>query len=423
MAANSKHVVVIGAGIIGATTALRLVQEGHRVTLIEPGTPGGSQAASHGNGAFLSPASIIPMSGPGLWKQVPGYLLDPTGALTIRWRHLPRLLPWLWRFLLSGVTAARVERTAAALSQLLRDAPARHAAQAEAIGRPDLIRRDGLIYAFADRAAFETEALSWGLRRKFGVQMRALDAAELHRRLPALAPTYHFAIELTEGGHCTDPGGYVAALVDAALRGGATLRATAATGLAIENGRLRAVRTAAGDIACDMAVIASGVRSKRLARAAGERIPMESERGYYVEIADPAVDLAVPVMPQDGKMANVMTTGGLRASGQVELASDDAAPDWRRADILLGHLKRTWPGLDRPETDRSARRWQGNRPSTPDGKPVICAARGCPQVLHAFGHGHIGLSSAPMTAEIVAALIDGREPPIDIAPFAASRFG
>lgn len=158
------------------------------------------------------------MSGPGLWRQVPGYLLDPTGALTIRWRYLPRRLPWLWRFLLSGFTAARIERTAAALSQLLREAPARHAAQAEAIGRPDLIRRDGLIYAFADRAAFETEALSWGLRRKFGVQMRELDAAELHRRLPALAPTYHFAIELTEGGHCTDPGGYVTALVEAAMQ-------------------------------------------------------------------------------------------------------------------------------------------------------------------------------------------------------------
>ncbi|WP_206363991.1 NAD(P)/FAD-dependent oxidoreductase [Paenirhodobacter ferrireducens] len=115
-------------------------------------------------------------------------------------------------------------------------------------------------------------------------------------------------------------------------------------------------------------------------------------------------------------MANVMTSGGLRASGQVELASDDAAPDWRRADILLGHLKRTWPGLARPETDGKVRRWQGNRPSTPDGKPVICAARDCLQVIHAFGHGHIGLSFAPMTAEIIAAPIDGRAPPIDIAP-------
>ena len=418
-----KHVVVIGAGIIGASTALRLVQAGHRVTILDPGPPGGPQAASHGNGAFLSPASIIPMSAPGLWRKVPGYLLDPTGALTIRWRHLPRLMPWLLRFLAAGWTPARVERTAAALSQLLQRAPDRHQAQAEAIGRPDLIRREGLIYAFADRAAFEADGFSWGLRRKFGVQMRELDATELHARVPALAPLYHFGILLTEGGHCLSPGGYVAALVEAACARGAELHPLAATGFEIVDGKLRAVRTGEGAIPCDAAVIASGVRSKSLARTAGDRVPMESERGYYVEIADPAVAVEIPVMPQDGKMANVMTTSGLRASGQVELASDDAAPDWRRADILLGHLKRTWPGLNDPRTDRSVRRWQGNRPSTPDGKPVICTARGCGQIVHAFGHGHIGLASAPMTAEIVAALIEGRAPPIDITPFAAARFG
>ncbi len=423
MAPESQHVVVIGAGIIGAATALRLVGEGYRVTILDPGEPGGPQAASHGNGAFLSPASIIPMSGPGLWKKVPGYLLDPAGALTIRWRYLPRLMPWLVRFLISGWTAARVERTAAALSALLREAPERHLRQAEAIGRPDLIRQEGLIYAFPDRAAFEADGFSWGLRRKFGVQMQELGAEALHRRVPALSPAYHFGILLTGGGHCTSPGGYVSALVTAACAHGATLRTAVATGFAFEGDRLRAVLTDAGEIPCDAAVIASGVRSKPLARAAGDRIPMESERGYYVEIADPAVGIEIPVMPQDGRMANVMTTGGLRASGQVELASDDAAPNWRRADILLGHLKHTWPGLDRPATDRTARRWQGNRPSTPDGKPVICAARRSDRIIHAFGHGHIGLASAPMTAEIVSALLAGREPPIDITPFAASRFG
>ena len=423
MAANKKHVVVIGAGIIGAATALRLIEDGHRVTLLEPGEPGGTQAASHGNGGFLSPASIIPMSGPGLWRKVPGYLFDPTGALTVRWRHLPRLLPWLVRFLLSGWTAARVERTAAALSQLLNEAPARHAALAASIGRSDLIRHDGLIYAFPDRNAFEADGFSWGLRRKFGVRMRELGAAEMHRLVPALSSAYDFGILLSDGGHCVSPGGYVAALVAAAEARGATLHRGQATGFDLDGDRLRAVMTPTGAIPCDAAVIASGVRAKPLARAAGDRVSLESERGYFVEIAEPAVSIDIPVMPQDGRMANLMTTGGLRASGQVELASADAAPDWRRADILLGHLKRTWPGLAAPSTERSLRRWQGNRPSTPDGKPVIGRARRSAQIIYAFGHGHIGLSSAPMTAEIVAALLADRDPPIDISAFAASRFG
>ncbi|WP_108262843.1 FAD-dependent oxidoreductase [Mangrovicoccus ximenensis] len=111
---TSKHIVVIGGGIVGVTACRALLMDGHRVTLVEPGTPGGTQAASFGNAAFLSPASILPMSMPGLWRQVPGYLADRKGALTIRWRHLPRLLPWLLKFLDAGRTPAKVERTAAA---------------------------------------------------------------------------------------------------------------------------------------------------------------------------------------------------------------------------------------------------------------------------------------------------------------------
>ena len=155
------HVVVIGAGIVGATTALELLNDGHRVTLVEPGAPGGEQAASYGNAAWLSPASIIPMSMPGLWRKVPGYLLDPQSPLTIRWRMLPRLMPWLLRFLLAGTTVAKVERTARVLTGLLRDAPARHAALAAGVGQPDLVQRRGLLYAYPDRAAFEAEALDY----------------------------------------------------------------------------------------------------------------------------------------------------------------------------------------------------------------------------------------------------------------------
>ena len=139
MTDSGRHIAVIGAGIIGATTALALVRDGHRVTILDPGQPGGVQAASYGNGAFLSPASIIPVSLPGLWKKVPGFLLDSNGPLTIRLASLPRLAPWLWRFVRAGETWARVERTAGALATLLDGAQDRHAALATSIGQPELI--------------------------------------------------------------------------------------------------------------------------------------------------------------------------------------------------------------------------------------------------------------------------------------------
>lgn len=418
MNARSRRVVVIGAGIVGCCVAAELLSRGHRVTLLDPADPGGAQAASFGNGAFLSPASIIPMSFPGMWRRVPGYLIDRDGPLTIRWAHLPRLAPWLLRFLSAGATEARLRRTAGLLNGLLADAPARHAALAERAGLGALIHRDGLIYAFADRAAAETERLSWQVRRDLGVALRDLSAAELHARVPDLSRHYTYGILVTEGGHCSDPGGYVAGLADWCLRRGATLRRARATGFAAAP-HLTAVMTDAGPLPCDAAVIAAGVWSRALARMAGDRVPLESERGYHVEIPHSAIGPASPVMPQDGKMANTMVRGGLRASGQVELAAVDTPPDWNRAEVLFRHLLRTYPGLD---ARAGYSRWQGNRPSTPDGLPVIGPARRVPGVFHAFGHGHVGLASGPKTAVLLADLIDGVTPVLDPAPFAAARF-
>lgn len=415
------HVVVIGAGVIGATTAVALLQDGHRVTILDPGPPGGQQAASFGNGAFISPASIIPMSHPGIWRKVPGYLLDPAGPLTIRWRYLPRLAPWLWRFVMSGRSPAHVAHTAGALALLLRDAPALHSAIAETIGRPELIRRDGLVYAFTDRAAYEAEGPAWALRRKLGIAMVEMSEHDMRDCLPDLAARYRFGIRLPDGAHCTDPGGYVAAMVDWAVRRGAELQRSGATGFRVEQGRLRAVLCRDAELPCDRAVIANGIGAGALARLAGDRVPLESERGYQVEIADPPIRPEIPVMPQDGRMANVVTRGGFRAAGQVELASSRAAPDWRRADILLRHLQASWPALkDIPQTRIT--RWQGNRPSTPDGRPVIGSSTACADIVHAFGHGHIGLAAAPMTARLVAELLAGRASAAELSDFAPSRF-
>ena len=419
---SKQHVAVIGCGIVGVSSAIALLKAGHRVTLLEPGNPGGEQAASYGNGAWLSPASIVPMSMPGLWRKVPGYLLDPEGPLVIRLSHLPRLAPWLLRFLMAGSTVQKVERTARALSGLLGDAPRRHLALAAEAGKPDLIRQDGLLYAYPDRAAFAADALGWRLRRDNGVARRELEGEALHAFEPALSGRYQFGALVEAGGHCLDPGCYVAALARHARALGAVQMPVRAMGFVVAGGRLTAVATDEGTLPCDRAVIAAGIRSRALAAQAGDRIPLESERGYHVEIANPAVAPRIPVMPSDGKMGNTVTRNGLRAAGQVEFSSADAPPDWSRAAILLRHLLATYPGLGVEPSGVAVRRWQGNRPSTPDGLPVISPATGCRDIIHAFGHGHVGLAAGPMTGDLVASLIGGHGAPIDTAPFAAARF-
>jgi D-amino-acid dehydrogenase len=418
----SQHVVVIGAGIVGAATAIELLRDGHRVTILEPGDPGGEQSASYGNGTLLNPSSVIPMSSPGIWRKVPGWLADPLGPLTIRWRYLPRLLPWLTRFLRAGATEARVAATARALRPLLHEAPERHRRLADEAGVGELITRQGVLFVFPSRADFDAEGLSWRLRRENGVRWLELSDDELRQREPSLDRHYKFGLLVEENGQCRDPGTYVAALVRHAQSLGAQLQRGRAAGFRIEDGRLRAVRTDTGEIAADKAVIAAGAWSKVLAEAAGDRVPLETERGYHVLITEPGIAPRYPVMPSDGKMSCVMTPQGLRFAGQVELAGLDAAPNWQRAAVLRDFARRVFPDLPRDLPTDKVKVWMGHRPSTPDGLPCIGRASGCADVVHAFGHGHVGLTAGAATGRLVADLISGKPPSIDPGPYSARRF-
>ena len=421
-AAPRLRVVVIGGGIIGACCAIELLGDGHDVTLLEPEAPGGRHQASFGNGAWLSPASVVPTSLPGAWRHVAGYLADPLGPLAIRWRYLPRLLPWLLRYLRAGATVARVEATARALRALIGDAPERHRRLAAAAGVPHLVARQGLLYVFPTRAEFEAEALAWRLRRDNGVTWIELDADELRQQEPSLDRRYGFGVLVQDGAHCLDPGAYVAALVGHAEALGLRRVQGQATGVRIEGGRLRAVTMAASELPADRAVIAAGAYSAPLAAAVGDRVPLETERGYHVAITEPEATPRHPIMPSDGKMANTVTAGTLRIAGQIELAGLDAAPDWRRAAILRDHALRTYPGLPRDLPADRISTWMGHRPSIADGLPVIGPASGCADVVHAFGHGHVGLAAGPLTGRLVADLVGGLPPVTDPAPYRANRF-
>ena len=416
------HTVIIGAGIVGACSALALLREGHQVTILDPGEPGGEQAASYGNGCWLSPMSVIPPATPGLWKKVPGFLMDPLGPLAIRWSYFPRVLPWLLRYLNAGSTEAKVQRTAYALRAMLQGAPALHADLAEEAGVAHLIERRGLMYIYPSRAEFEAEAMAWRVRYKAGIHWLELDSDELRQREPHLDRRYGFGILVEEGGHCRDPGAYVAALVALAQAQGAVFRRAAATGFRIEAGRLKAVRTTSGEVAADRAVISAGAHSKALAAAAGDKLPLQTERGYHAMIEGVNIGPVTPLMPSDGKMSITMTNRGLRVAGQVEIAGLDAAPNWKRAEILRDHLLRSFPALPRDLPAERIRFWMGHRPSMPDGLPVIGMSMATDDIVHAFGHGHVGLVAGPRTGRLVGQLLGGHPLEVDIRPYDPGRF-
>jgi D-amino-acid dehydrogenase len=421
-APSPRHVVVIGAGAIGVISAIELLRDGHRVTLIEPGTPGGEQAASYGNAGWLSTHSVIPPAEPGTWKKLPKFLQDPLGPLAIRWSYLPRVLPWLIKYLLSGWTEARVEATARALRPLLVDAPALHQKLADEAGVGSLIERQGVMHIYPSRMAFEADKLGWNIRGRVGVTWLELSADEMRQREPELHPRYKFGVLVEEAGRCRDPGGYVAALAAHARGLGAEFLTARAKSLRLADGRLTSVITDQGEVACDAAVVAAGAHSKPLAASIGDRLPLETERGYHVMIEHAEVGPRSTVMASDVKLVVNWMNGGLRAAGQVEIAGLEAAPNWKRAEILRDHMIGMFPKLPRDLPPERIRSWFGHRPSMPDGRPCLGYARASRDVVYAFGHGHIGLVSSARTGRVVAQLIGGREPEIPVAPFDPKRF-
>eukprot|EP01037_Dinobryon_pediforme_P019285 gene19285-19679_t len=418
----SPHVVVIGAGAIGIMSALHALARGWQVTIVDPAEPGAEHAASYGNAGWLSSHSVLPPSEPGVWKKLPGFLVDPLGPVSIRWRYLPANLPWLLRYLLAGSTEARISATARSLRALLADAAPLHRDIAVQAGVAHLIELSGLLHVYPSRQDFENDARGWRIRRALGIAWEEWSASQLRQREPDLDPRYGFALYIPEAGHCRNPGAYIAALAQHAQAFGARLVGARASGFRLVQGKLTAVTTDVGEIACDAAVIAAGAQSKALAAQAGDRVPLATERGYHAVVLDAEGYPRTPMMIMDRKVIATQTEQGLRVAGQVEFASFEAAPDWRRAEIMRDLALQSFPALPRDLPTERVRYWLGRRPSMPDGLPCIGPASRSAAIIHAFGHGHIGLGSSVRTGRLVAQLLDGDTTEIDVAPFSAQRF-
>jgi D-amino-acid dehydrogenase len=412
-------VAVIGAGMIGVSAASFLLRRGQDVLLIEPGNPG--EGASFGNAGCFNGSSVVPMSMPGMLRKLPKWFIDPLGPLAIRLGYLPHLAPWLMRFIAAG-TGPKVARQARALRSLLHQGIETLAPLIRDAGAQHLVERLGHLYVYRSPSSFAGEKAAWQLRRDNGISWDEFDANELRQLDPNLSPAYKKGVLVRENGHTNDPHALVLALARAFERDGGRLARRRAVGFDIRDGRLLAIRCADGDVAASKAVIAAGIWSKPLAAVLGDRVPLETERGYHLMIRDPRVAPRVPTADAEGKFVATAMRHGLRLAGTVELAGLNAPPNWERARMLLRQAQGMYPALRADYAPEQITTWMGHRPSTPDSLPVIGRSHRSRDVVYAFGHGHVGMSCAANTGKTVAELICGERPEIDVAPFDPKRF-
>jgi len=412
---NMKTVAIIGAGIVGVSTAIWLQRAGHEVVLIDRLGP--AEGTSYGNAGVLASCSVVPVTVPGLLAKAPGMLLNPESPLFLRWSYLPRLLPWLARYL-SHCRPEQTRRIAGALTPILGDSLEQHQALAAGTGAEGWVVPSDYNFIYANRAAYEADGFGWSLRRENGFTWDEMETAALRAYDPVFGPNSGFAVRMPGHGFISDPGRYVKDLAKHVTDKGGRVVTAEARDFRIEAGRITAVETTQGPVACDVAVVTAGVWSGPLTRRLGLRVPLESERGYHVELLGANLAPRAPSMIAAGKCVVTPMDGRLRVAGLVEFGGLDAPPSRKPFAYLLRRAKEAIPGLTWSET----REWMGHRPAPTDSIPLIGAVPGAEGAYLGFGHQHVGLTGGPKTGRILAGLISGQRPNIDLAPYRPERF-
>ncbi len=415
MAGYDRSVGVIGGGMIGTATALSLVRKGHDVTLIDPQVA--DRPASYGNGGALNPSSVVPVTVPGLLGKIPRMALAPDSPLFVSLRYLPRLLPWLVPYL-AHCRRSEAVRISNSLAPLLNDSPGEHRALAGGTGAESYLHATDLFFVYDNQADFDADRFAWSLRTRHGIEWEVLDADTYGRIEPALADRSYFAIRLPEHGFLSDPGRYLAALTDAFRELGGHVAKDRVVDIS-RHGRRVAVRLA-GQARLDFAtaVIAAGAWSARLTAKLGLSFPLESERGYHVEFIEPSIMPTRPIMNASAKIIAAPIAGRLRCAGVVEFAGLESPANKAPAELLVKAARKMFPTL----RWKQMRTWMGHRPALTDSLPIIGRAPGHENIILAFGHHHIGMATGAKTARIVADLVTGADPGIDLTPYRADRF-
>jgi D-amino-acid dehydrogenase len=413
---NGRSALVIGAGVVGLCAAHALASENWTTRVVDRDPEG--DKTSLGNAGGLAVTEVAPASMPGTMWRAPFWLLDPLGPLFVRPRHMPRLVPWLWRFARAG-RRAEVERIAAALASLnaasipaWRDVLAVYGLSAQIAG-------EGALAVYGAEKGWRRDEFERALKQRHNVEVATLSGDEAREFEPALGPLVKQADYFPQWRYVGDPAAIVRGLRQGLVNRGVPIVKADATRVARrETGGVRVEVANGQQFEADVLVVAGGAWSGALAQDLGDRVLLESERGYNATVPDPGVMLRRQIIFPEGKFVATPLSVGLRIGGAAEFGGLEAPENLARVESFTTLARRFLPGL-RLE---GARRWSGHRPATPDSLPVIGPSRGAPEVVYAFGHGHLGLTQAAVTARLVAAFAAGRAPPLDPTPFSIERF-
>jgi D-amino-acid dehydrogenase len=407
-------VIVIGAGVIGFSAALMAQARGLSVTVVDREGP--AAGASAGNAGAFAFTDILPLASPGILRKAPKWLLDPLGPLTIPPTYALRIAPWLYRFW-RACSPGAVAASTTAQTALMDLSRAELEPFLAATGTLPMLRKDGNLQVYEGEAEFRASLPGWDVRTAHGIEFRHMLAEEMAQLQPGLAPRFTHGTFTPGWFSIADPKDYVLALAERFRAQGGTILRAEVTGLQPHDQGV-SIHTKSEPLTAAKVVLAAGAFSHRIAATLGERIPLETERGYNTTLPQDALDLRCQVTFGGHGFVISRLSAGIRVGGAVELGGLSLPPNYKRSEAMLLKAKAFLPGLK----TEGGKKWMGFRPSLPDSLPAIGRSRVSSHVVYAFGHGHLGLTQSAGTARLVADLLTNAKPLLDLTPFSPQRF-
>jgi len=408
-------IVIVGAGIVGLASAYKLVEAGRSVLLVD--RKGVAEETSRGNAGAFAFSDIMPLATKDVLRKLPRWLGDPLGPLTVRPEYLAQITPWMLRFWRAG-WPDRIAAGIKAQAGLMRIARQEMDTLVQSAGLASMVRSDGVIEYYESQAELRAAQAEIDAKTREGIDVRIVRGAEMRDLQPGIDPRFVAATFIPKWQTVSDPFDFALAIGKAAIDRGVTFRKAEVKALRPLGQGVTVEFTDGTTLAAAKVVVASGAWSRALAAPLGDLIPLDTERGYNTTLPPGAFDLKRQlVFPGHGFVVTPLSTG-VRIGGAVEFGGLELPPNFKRSEAMLKKAAVFMPGL----RTEGGRQWMGFRPSLPDSLPAIGRSRPSPHILYAFGHGHLGLTQSAGTGKLIAELVTGATPSLDLTPFSPQRF-
>ncbi len=408
-----SSVGIVGAGIQGVCIGLQLVKKGIPVTLFDKNDPG--SMSSYGNAGHFSPYAVVQLNRPDVINDIPKMLLSSYGPLALKWNYIPKMLPWIFKYLRSS-TKKSMMHTAKYMHQILDLSLNAFDEILSEIDTTNLVERKGIIYIWTNKN-LKSRNLEIKIRDELGVKQRLLSKEEILKLEPNLNPVFDSGVIYDYAYHARDPQGITKKLFELFLKNGGKFNKSEVINITQTKINQTEIKTNLESFKFEKSVLACGAFSKKLTDQLGEKIPLDTERGYHVHYKNMESLLTRPVIFLDRGFGMTPMNQGLRAVGTVELGGFENPISKKRIEYIDKCAKELLPQLGEFEDE-----WLGFRPTLPDFLPVIGPSLKNKNIIYAFGHHHLGWTLGAITGKIVSGIVNEEKTNLDLSPYSSSRF-